>query len=238
MKIKFPVKLIILTLLLLGTSKIYSQQLDCDAILLKVDEQKDLTFKMISDYKLFTDSSMSEVLEAEKVINYRDNNNYYFKMKNTEYILIGHFQLKINYDEKIILFSKSTLAAKLDSPLEQLNSLKTYFDTNQVVEADSYSICRYEAGKESSLPLKKMEFYVSKRDNRVKKQLFFFNESLKARFKNEKSASHEVLSVTEVSYTSKPKIPKKLFELSHYVVIEGSSFKLSDDFKNFTLLTN
>lgn len=154
-----------------------------------------------STYKLFLDYTTQKVHEQYTGRVLRKNNTTYVKIKETEFLTFDDCVLKINHDQKALIYQK-----KEDANEEVPFSLSGYLKGFQVAfgeQSKDYYICEIKPPKISQIMMSKAIVYIRKSDLSLQKQKIYFVEKMES-----KDSNGKIILTTprlEIEYLEKPK---------------------------------
>jgi len=212
-----------------------SAQISHDTIFEKVRENyssaKPIQFNTVYNlYKNYTTQSVNETYKGEYFKNQQGDT--FIKINNTEYFLTKKISAQINRDEKIILVMGSDNLKK-----DGFNILQTLNLFNKGSLKDKKTHWEVELlGKQiSQLPYSRIVIHISK-DYYIQKQIYYYSNGID--FSKDFSKPDIQAPRLEI-ICSKPNrntISSKIFDFSKYFTINGTSLKLSEASKDFSLI--
>ncbi len=166
-------KYTIYILFFLSSTVLFSQSLD--DILKKVEDKYSTqgNFKVAMRYKLFKGDTSTVLIEEYKGLLIKKGKNTYSKINNTEIIAANDFYVKVNHDEKAMLFS----AVSGENSAEQqfdLKSLLDLFDKGKIKDNGNEWECELIAKMFSQVPYSKVILVIKKEDYSMSKQIFYY----------------------------------------------------------------
>ncbi|WP_040254149.1 hypothetical protein [Psychroserpens mesophilus] len=212
----------------------YSQNLDSIINLAKAQYDKVSNFKKTLRYTVYTDS-ISEVKKEElngELI--KSGQNYYFKLKETEFLFSKTFSLKVNHIQKAMIFSKeqNNFETSLNEQVPFLALIKN-FNSNKVIDMTNSWKCVLSDPRNIS-PYSKIIFFISKNNYAVTKQVYFFSSSMEKKLNPEmENTKNERFEIVETNFQKDPKIDESLFNLEKYIQVKNNNYVPSEPLKTY-----
>ncbi|MEW4923130.1 hypothetical protein [Algibacter sp. 2305UL17-15] len=185
-------------------------------------------------YQLFKSANATVVEEfyTGKII--KNEAKYYSKINNTEFIQIEDIHLKINHDEKAMLYLKQPVSS-YNSLIELASFLKFFEQTNIELKQDTY-VCELVSKNITVLPYSKVIVYIDAKTYCINKQvLFLLNQQ---NFEDDKGniiASNPRLEIIFSPVNHNP-ISGEKFVLSKYVSLIDGNIKPSKHLKGYQII--
>ncbi len=187
-------------------------------------------------YELFKDHQTIEVTEfyTGKVI--KDQGELYSKIKNTEFIQLNEAYLKINHDEKAMLYTEQALNEQTHQ-LVDLTAFLSYFEKTSVSLNKDIYICELTSKNISLLPYSKVVTYINADDFTIKKQLLYLlNPSVFKESNGKSVTSNPRLEITFSNFNSQNINSANTFSLLKYISISNNEIKPSNNLKAYQLI--
>jgi hypothetical protein len=189
-------------------------------------------------YEFFEKENASVALETIQGAIQKKGTNYYSKIGPAELIYLDDVFLKINHDEKAVLYSKlpdnSDNKTKIVTPVE-ITSLLGYFDCIQVMEENKTFICDLSFKKIDMLPYNKMVLVIDKNTYAIKKQELYMIAG--KTYPGMAASTQKTLAgkmVITFTTLNKGSVAPTLFKKSNYI-IEGRAVSLSNKLASYKL---
>lgn len=222
----------------LGFSQKASSGNSIDSILKKVQEvyNTNNSISLSVNYTLFKNEVSIHTEESFDGLIVKDRQNYYSKINNTEFIQLSDNYVKINHDEKAMLYAKGTSNSDSSSPLN-ISGFINFFKTADVTETSDLFVCELISKDITMLPYSKVVLHINKKDYSIKKQILYLIKPMSfANNDNEKEISNPRLEITFSELDSKKVIPNSLFNISNYVDVSKSDVKPSNKLETYQLI--
>lgn len=191
----------------------------------KVYSTPNYSFNM--KYELFKNSTESTVKEYYTGKTIKEGDQYYSKIHNTETIQLSNRFLKINHDEKAILYSEEALPTNTN-PLAEIATLFNYFDKTNIKEESHVYICEFIAKERSVLPYSKAILFINKLDYTILKQVLYLASQNSTTDKDGNvKLSNPRLEISFSNFSTKDTNTSQVFSLVKYVTINKDIVKPS-----------
>ncbi|MEP2936729.1 MAG: hypothetical protein ABJM06_10000 [Gilvibacter sp.] len=184
-------------------------------------------------YQYFEPSQGEKAVETMEGLIIKDGSNYYSKIHNTETVFINTDYIKINHDEKAVLYGLMDMEQR-PSPVE-LSKLSAYFTSAEVFQKGD--IARFELlFKESNMvPYRKMALTVNLKTYEILKQELFLiaGQQMPGGQNPLARTSDGIVSVSfkEIPFSKKD---SKRFLISDYIQ-KGAQVSLSKKLATYSL---
>ncbi|WP_203258193.1 hypothetical protein [Hyunsoonleella ulvae] len=224
----------------LATHTSFSQQedLDVQSLIQKVKHsyEDEHMYSLNVTYKLYENSTSTTPKEffTGKII--RDNNQYYSKINNTEFIQFTNAYVKINHDEKAMLYINEP-AKEVESITDFTKYLAHFNEANIALENGMYK-CEITAKQVTFLPFTKLVLYVDKNSFRLKKQVVYLAQHSISKDKNGKDVvSNPRLEIMFTNFSNKGiNNSQDVFILNNYVNISQNIINPSKKLEAYQLI--
>lgn len=230
---KFTNFFIVLTILLLSLS-INAQDLEeFKELFLKTEayyKNSDM-YSLKVTYQFFEEGNV-EALETMQGVIKKKGTDYYSKIGPTEFVYLGQVFLKINHEEKAVLYSKIK-DKKTQTPVE-VTSLLGYFKKATVVKNKETYTCILTFKKLAILPYKKMILVIDADNYTIIKQELYMlpDKSFPLQGSRDKTKAGKV--VINLIPQHKKQNFASVFNLSNYIV-GNDEVRLSNKLSTFKL---
>ncbi|MGH2665720.1 hypothetical protein [Flavobacterium sp.] len=189
-------------------------------------------------YILYLDYTTKKAYEQYNGVVLKKNGINYFKIKDTEFVSFKDCSLKINHEEKALIFQKSAGAAQ-ESPMSISNYLKG-FDVKFLNSDKDYFVCELKpAGKFSQIMLRKVIVHIKKADYSISKQIIYFIEKMET--KNAKGKVIGTIPRLEITYSPRAKNDKTdnlLIKKENYFIEKDKKIILSKRIATYKLFNS
>ena len=217
----------------------YGQQKSISVVdVLKKSEQVLKSQKYISyntKYTLYHDYNSNKIYEQYNGIFLKKGQEYYVKIKNTEFIADEKYGLKINSDEKAIQISNATSISSEESPLSVTNYL-TSFENRTLKSDKDYYICELKPNKISQIMLSKVIIYIKKSDFSVAKQQLYYVEKMESKDSNGKKIfTTPRLEITFANRKADSKKDDLLLKRDNYFTLKGEEIIMAKKYNGYKL---
>ena len=185
-------------------------------------------------YTVYTDSISNIKKEELKGELIKNNEDYYFKMKETEFLFSPTYSLKVNHTQKAIVYAEQKNASEnaLNNEAPFIALINNY-ESKEVADKSESWECVLSNPKSLS-SYSKIIFYISKRDYSIIKQIYFFSSSMEKQLNpNNLNTKKERFEIVQTSYTKSPKVEEKLFDLENYLNIKNNNYVPSEALKTY-----
>lgn len=212
-----------------------SNELSVDLLFTKVRQayESKNNYSLNLKYELFKDSITRKVEEFYTGKFIKNQEGIYSKVHNTEFIQIEDTYLKINHDEKAMLYKKQVLNNK-NNELIDLTVFLNHFEKTKVSLKQDVYICELKSKKISTLPYNKVVAYISAKDFTINKQILYLSQQ--SAFKN--AQGQKVISNPrlEITVNNSNTNTANIFSISKYVTVVGNQVKPSNNLKTYQLI--
>lgn len=184
-------------------------------------------------YQFFEDGKHLEATETMSGAISKKGDNYYSKIGPTETIFLEDSYLKINHDEKAVLYSK-TQDKKGATPVE-VTSMLGFFEEIQIMEKNGNYVCDLSFKKIDIMPYKKMVIVIDADTYAIKKQELYMHAGKSypgMTAGNQKTVAGKMV-ITFSAMTKKEGVSSH-FKKSNYL-IEGNELTLSNNLASYKL---
>lgn len=191
----------LLIFFLISFSNFAQDHLSAIQVLQKSSEKynKETYLSYNTSYKLYLDYTTKKVHEQYNGIILKKNNVNYVKIKETEFVTFKDCALKINNDQKALIYQK-TNQSKDESPFLLASYLKG-FDITFVEQSKDYYVCVVKPPKVSQVMLSKAVVYIRKADLSMVKQIVYFVQKMESKDSEGKTIS--TIPRLEIEYLEK-----------------------------------
>ncbi len=216
----------------------YAQQTSLSATVLlekvrqSYDKEKVYSFNV--RYELFNNptATVPEEFYTGRII--RNGNQNYSKINNTEFIQFANAYLKINHDEKAILYANSP-ASEIKN-ITDLTSFLSYLKTSNVKQEGNTYVCELIAKEVTALPFSKMELYIDAKNFKIKKQVSYLFQQSTFKDKNGvETMSNRRLELTFSNFSKTVGEIDKVFRLNNYVTVSANTINPSKTLEAYEL---
>lgn len=167
MNISFKVVILLLLIFLGFNSKAQDKSQSLEILKKAGETYKTGNYGLLLNYTLKTYNE--KVIESYKGVSLRNGNNFYSKIGETEFIQEGTKFLKINHDEKAILYAISNESPS--QPILEFNDLVEMFDKVDLLDKGNYFIIKLIAQKPTQLPYHSVSIYINKAEFTIFKEI-------------------------------------------------------------------
>lgn len=196
---------------------------------------KQPVFKCDLTYTLFRNKQNPIIIEKYTGFMAKNGTKMYSKINQTEFLLVGNEYIKVNHLQKAIEYVKGN-SANMGNPLEIEQYLK-YFATQKVYDDHKYWRCELSTPKLTQLPYGSIIFYFSKKDFSINKQVLELVSPGSIKDENGKlTPDRKYLRIDVENFESPNTLKKNYFQISDFVVHQGSSVKVSPNLNSYKMI--
>lgn len=207
-------------------------------VLKKMNEQC-LKAKRISyncQYELFKGHASNDIVEQYGGSFYKDQNNIYQKINQTELIYTGEFSLKINHEEKLISIEKPQKTAQqqvdLEAALKECSELK-------LTDNESYYTVTLLFKQTSSVDLAVLKLNIDKRKyNLMRMDLYYASQMNFSDDYSKPDYAQPHLRITYNDMNHNPSRKNEKFELKQYLIQNNKKYEPSEQYAGFGIINN
>jgi len=221
-------------LLLLSFGTVFAQ--DAKTIITKAQQcyKKD-KYSLGMKYHSYATYTTSDVFKSYDAVLIKNSADMYYKILNTEMILIGADMLKIAHDQKLVQHNQVNQASVNQMNPMDIEKLLPYFVKKEVKETDSGYQCIFYTSEITQLPYSKLEVFVNKSTYEIQKQIMYFNQVKKYKTANgEIKTNYPRLEI--ICAPLENTIDDEKFVLSNYIHKKGSTVILNKKYTNYQLV--
>lgn len=190
-------------------------------------------FSYTSNFNVYEENNETKSIEKTTGIFLKKNKISYQKVENNEIIDFGDYTFIADHENKLVSINKKDEQTQFIT----LKSLLPLFKNREIILKNENKICVLKAGKINQLPYDKVEVYIDKKTNELKKQLFYFSGKKEYKQKGRKVVA--LNPVLEVTYTIRQKNEVKdnqLIAKANYFSIQKNKIVLANKYKNYKLI--
>lgn len=229
---------LVFTILVLFSLQIQSQTVK--EILTNVQNKvTNSNFKVNLKYQLFKGVESKKILESFNGIYIKKETNYYNKVKNTETIIGTDFLIKINHDQKAMIYDKFKKGNNDPNNMLNITALLKNFENPKVTDLGNRWKCEMIAVEYSQMPYSKIVMYINKEDYNINKQVLFLTSLMN--FSDDGSKNDFNIPRLEIEYTNYSKPTKQddyFFVKSQYIDITKSKVVPSTKYKAYEIINS
>jgi len=192
-------------------------------------------FKVNLKYQLFKGVDGEKSLESFDGIYLKSGVNFYNKIKNTETIVGNDFMVKINHDQKAMLYDNFEIDKSKPTDMLNLTILLKNFESPSVQDLGETWKCEMTAVEYSQMPYSKVVLFVDKKTYRIKKQILFLTSIMNF---SDDATDFNIprLEIEYSNYTSVNATDKLLFKREKYISIKNNKIIPSSRFKEYEII--
>lgn len=192
-------------------------------------------FKCDLNYTLFRDKKNPIIIEKYAGFLAKNGSKMYSKINQTEFLLVGNEYIKVNHLQKVIEYVKGN-SENMGNPLEIEQYLK-YFAKQKIHDDGKYWRCELSTPKLTQLPYGSIMFYFSKKDYSIQKQMLELVSPGSIKDENGKlTPDRKYLRIDVENFESPNTLKKNYFQISDFVVHQGSSVKVSPNLNSYKMI--
>lgn len=187
-----------------------------------------------TQYTLYKDFVTKKIYESYNGFFVKKNGTTYLKVKSTEFITFKDCSLKINNEQRGILYSKNS-NNEMDSPMAVLSALDG-LDSKITEENGQQYVCELRPKKISQLMFHKIVLYINKKDYTLVKQCFYYVEKMES--KNDQGKAEYTVPRLEITFRHRNKNEKKdelLVNKNNYFTVKGNTLVFSKKLSAYKL---
>lgn len=194
------------------------------------------TYMFDMKYELYQDKETLKVEESYlgKVI--RNHNNYYSKIHHTEFVQFEDSNVKINHDEKAILYLKDSLKTT-KTVFSDIVSLIGQFKDVSIRQNNEVFICEFIAKDVTLLSYSKVVLYINKNDYTIQKQVMYLSNAMVFKDQNgNQTVSNPRLEISFSKFNHKIDGNQKLLAKASYITNVGHNITTSSELSTYELI--
>lgn len=201
-------------------------------------QQKNAVFnyKVSLKYRLYKGLSGDKILEEFNGVIIKEGTRYYNKIHHTETIMTKKFFVKVNHDEKAIIYAKKTIKKQTDN-ITDISKLLTHFENPNVKTKDEFWVVEMLTKEYSPLPFSKLVITINKKDYTVKKQVLILSQLTnfaKEIDKNDINLPRIEMLFKDYRITTKNDLT--VFDKSNYISVNNNKIVASNNLKNYDII--
>lgn len=167
------------------------------------------------------EASSPEDTYGGKVIK-KSSRSYYSKINHTEFVQIGETHIKVNHDEKALLYLQESAQHRQD--LTDIASFLNVFESSSLEVSNGIYVCELRTHNITQMPYSKIIVHVNSTTYEIERQiLYLFNTRAKSTTSTTKEGSSPRLEITFTPLKAYH-ISDNTFSVSKY--IDASSTRL------------
>ncbi|WP_299254018.1 hypothetical protein [uncultured Aquimarina sp.] len=198
--------------------------------------EKQSQYNVNVDYTLYDGYEGSSVLESYAGVMVRNNENFYSKIHHTESLQTEKHYVRINHDEKAVMFGMMKAKDKKMAGLN-LEILFQNFDSAIIKEKGSVYKIEMMAPPVSQSPYGKAFLIINKNDYSIKKQTLFFSSKIPVKNPNGgERLTNPRLEVVFTNFSLNNDLYTGKFDISLYVLISKTGNRISPELKNYQFI--
>ncbi len=216
---KYYFNLLILALLLGSSGGLFAQDLEHFKALFSKTEnyyKNTAEYSLKVSYQFFEIGKNGRALESLAGKIRKKENNYYSKIDQTEFIYIDQTFLKINHQQKAVLYAPIA-DPKTVTPVE-VTALLEYFDRVDICEDQAATVCELHFKTNKTIPYEKMVLHLDPKSHAIRKQELYMlpGKTYPGQANREKTKAGKV--VITLLPEAIPKNGDQIFERSNYLL--------------------
>lgn len=228
-----------IVILLFVVFSILTNAQTAEQILIKVQQNDSLAnYKVDLKYQLYKGLNGDKLLEEKNGIYVKYNNNIYNKTHNTESIITPKFYVKVNHDEKALVFLKNkSIKPNTKSMFIGVSNLLKQFENPKIIKNDNFWVIRLITKEYSQLSISMITLTINKTDYKVKKQVLILSNLTNFAKNNDKNDYN--LPRLEISFSNYKQVTKDdedLFNMSKYITENNNKITVSNYLKNYEII--
>lgn len=194
-------------------------------------------FKVNLTYRLFKGIKGKKELETFKGTYIKKDKNYYNKIKNTETIIGANFLIKINHDQKALLYESFKNATPNKNNMLNIKTLLKNFEKPVLTNLRDSFKCEMVAVEYSQMPYSKIILYINKKDYSIKKQVLYLTSLINfSDDENKNDFSIPRLEIQYSNYSALTNQDKSLLKKNNYIVIINNKVRPSTKYKAYEII--
>ncbi len=228
---------ILLVLMVFATFQIQAQTVK--EILKKIENK----FESKKQYKIKADYTLYRgLIGTQKLIEYKGELIFnkpvkYNKINKTETIVSKNSYIKVNHEQKAMVYSNSKNFTKQSQELDITSLLKT-FNTGKLTQDAQNWICELLPKKYSPLPYTRISLIIDKKTLLLKKQVMLLKNKFNYSKTKEKEMDYMRLEIKFHPVSALTKEDFKTINIDRFVKKQSKKVTLTDKYKNYQLILN
>lgn len=187
-------------------------------------------------YAMYDGYEGALVLETYDGVLVKNNNDFYSKIYNTESLQLASHFVKVNHDEKALLYGKVNGESKKNNGLN-LEILFQNFNKAIVKEKEASYLIEMMAPEISQSPYGKAILEINKSDYSLKKQVLFFSNTIPVKTQNGgEKFTNPRLEVVFSNFSVNNDQYKSKFNLSSFVSLSKTGNNTSSRLKDYQFI--
>lgn len=226
----------IFVILILLTFQIQAQSIE--EVLKKVQEKNTSTnYKVNLKYQLYKGLKGTKLIEEFNGVLIKNKNNFYNKIHHTETVTTNKFYIKVNHDEKAIIFSEHKIKPQKNIMFD-FGELLKQFENPKISEQGKYWIIEMITKEFSQLPYSKISLKIDKESYLVNKQVLILSRltdfSKDTEIKNDFNLPK--IEMVFEDYKEVTEIDLNVFDKNKYVLTKNNKIVTSQNLKNYDII--
>jgi len=227
---------IIYILFFLSSTVLFSQSLD--EVLKKVEDKYSTqgNFKVGMRYKLFKGATSDVIVEEYKGLLIIKDKSMYTKINNTEMISTKAFYIKVNHDEKAMIYDLTSNENSIEQQIN-LELLLDLFDKGKIKDNGAEWECELVAKMFSQVPYSKVILVIKKEDYSLSKQIFYYSSLID--FSKKRGTEDFDIARLEIEYNNILKVSSlddPFFNKNNYVKVINNKIIPIGKYKSYEII--
>ncbi|WP_378175194.1 hypothetical protein [Aquimarina sp. SS2-1] len=218
-----------------------AQQTDLDKAKVIIEKVKNFydnqsKYQVNVNYTLFDGLESTSILESYEGVIVKNDQNFYSKIHNTESLQISENYVKVNHDEKAVMYGK---ADEKNKPTTALNLELLFRNFNKAIikEKEALYIIEMMAPSISQSPYRKVVLKITKNDFRLEKQILFFSSTIPVKTQNgNEKLTNPRLEVVFTNFSQNDTEYQGKFNFSSFVLLSKTGNRISPNLKHYQFI--
>lgn len=192
-------------------------------------------------YSMYKGKNGKEPTESYKGVQAHLGKTFYQKLGTMEYIQGEDFMVKLNTEEKAMLVGYSSKPILNDLSLLNNEAVLGYFKDMELKDMGNKWLLIAKSNVTSLMPFSKMEFYLSKKDYKLYKQVVYYSslvdysdsykdKTIKPDYDNPR------LEVVYTNHSNKISLKKNTFSKERYFTYKNNNIIASNLYKGYSVV--
>ncbi len=194
-----------------------------------------------SNYKVDVTYALYKGFDKEVIEQYKGkyivtHDSVYNKINHTEIVITPNFFVKINHDEKAVIYNKIENKSKKESYLN-LDKLLKNFEKPEVINKGNQWQIKMTTKEFSQLKLSRLTLLINKKSYRVEKQILILSvlTNFSKNIYDKDDFSLPRLEISFGEYQKLNKLDLEIFNEKNYI-INNKNISLSNKLKNYKII--
>jgi len=197
-------------------------------------------FKVAITYQLFKGVDGNNIIEEYKGMYAKNKDSYYSKIKNTEIVYTPTFYVKVNHDQKAMVFVNNQVNKEQKNSLVDLDAILKNFENIKIIDKGSYWQCEMVAIEYSQSPFSKIIMDINKKNYAIKKQVLYLTNMIDFSDNERTKAEYNIpkLILTYSNYSDLSTYDLGLFKKNKYTTSSNGKVAPATKYKDYEIIKN